>query len=1442
MSGSNIERLPKRVKLEQMNTTETINNYNITPETKSEIGASDDVSSVYNQLGEYTRIAKYARFLPELGRRETWTEQCDRVMDMHKTKYSHVLNSIKNEIEEARRAMLEKKVLGSQRALQFGGPSILKKNTRIYNCVATYVDRVSVFQQAMFVLLCGAGSGFSVQKKDIDRLPNIRPHTRGVKIFTPGDSIEGWSDAIGCLVSSYFISDQTFPEYFGYEVQFDLSNIRPKGSPISDTNGLAPGSAPLQRALSKISHIFERRIRRDKVKGRPVSRLTPRNAYDILMNISDAVLSGGVRRCLAVGSRVICERNGSATETRIENVKVGDKIFTHLGFHYVTAKFNQGKQDTLCIYMKGRILTCTPNHKIAIYRGENEEFKWVRAEDINTKTDKLICDSMAAVDILDITEGPNVETYDIEVKDIHAFICEGVIVHNSASIVIFSPDDKYMLNSKTGNWFIDNPQRARSNNSALLIRGETKREDFIRMFDSIKQFGEPGFIWADNDRTLFNPCFPIDTVIHTTEGNMFISDLINKPFYAVVDGMAYKSNTGFVKTGHRQVYNMTTVEGFHVEATDNHLFMVLNTNGQWCWKELNSIEPGQIVRLHNNSKRYEQSDVCNFAERIVSIKRLYSIDIQLCLINLGVYSVRSDNKYEYYTKGDIKKQHTHNGINLSNIYGTVVKSVVPSRVCDVYDCSVENIQVFNANGFYVHNCVEACLYGYDEEGRSGYQACVSGSTYLLTKDGRIKIRDAVDKVIEIWNGDEWSNVVPFITGVDKELYRVTTNDGSYIDCTDDHRFSVYNSETGSYDVCTIRDTSLVGRRLEETTVVYNKLDIFTPSDGNFDTKKITIVGDDILDIYFNRGKSDATFIRDIVNGTASGGTLCNGIDDSIFSLGCDTIVEYLSGWIEILSKKYISEYTITSDDVVVRDLQLLFKKIGINTKIVQQNNSINDTRKITQMIIFRSDIENKSITGRLKREPICDRNDMKLLNIREKIPQIVVSVEKLNGYHKTYCLSERKKNMCLFGNILTYQCNLSEINMAVIKTPDDFYRACRSASILGTLQAGYTDFGYLGSITQKIVEREALLGVSMTGMMDCPLSFDPVMLSNGVKIVRETNTQLAEKLGIRPASRLTCIKPAGTTSCILNTANGIHPRHSSRYFRRVQANKLEKTLEYFMSINPDAVEESVWSANKTDSVITFLCKSSDEAYTKREVKALDLLKKVKLVQKYWVNPGTVRSRLAQPYLRHNVSNTINVDDSEWTSVADFIYDNRKYFTGVALLSNNGDKDYQQAPFQAVLSHEELIKEYGDATMFASGLIVHSHEVWGDDNIPEQSESAKLYDACACFLGLGEKLEEIDFKNVCLNTVISKARKILDKKSWLARAEKFTQNFFGDPTDINNRKKTTYCLKDIDALHKWCKLERKYKQVDWELFREDRDNTYLSDIPACAGGYCELVRL
>jgi len=287
------------------------------------------------------------------------------------------------------------------------------------------------------------------------------------------------------------------------------------------------------------------------------------------------------------------------------------------------------------------------------------------------------------------------------------------------------------------------------------------------------------------------------------------------------------------------------------------------------------------------------------------------------------------------------------------------------------------------------------------------------------------------------------------------------------------------------------------------------------------------------------------------------------------------------------------------------------------------------------------------------------------------------------------------------GEVGWQVCNLTEINGGKILNKEDFRRAVRAATIIGTLQAGYTYFHYLTDVSRRIIRRERLLGVSVTGWMENPdVSLQPELQREMAQYAVEVNREFSAKIGIEPAARVTCTKPSGNSSLILGTSSGIHPHHYYRYFRRVQGSSTEQPLQFFKLFNPQAVESSVWSqqGEVKGEVITFCVEVPKSAMVKDDLGAIEFLKIVKSTYENWVLPGTAIPE-SSPGLTHNVSNTVKVAPDEWDAVSDFIYENRQCFSGISLIPAAGDKIYQQAPLEKIESPEdikkwnELVKNY-----------------------------------------------------------------------------------------------------------------------------------------------------
>jgi ribonucleoside-diphosphate reductase alpha chain len=270
-------------------------------------------------------------------------------------------------------------------------------------------------------------------------------------------------------------------------------------------------------------------------------------------------------------------------------------------------------------------------------------------------------------------------------------------------------------------------------------------------------------------------------------------------------------------------------------------------------------------------------------------------------------------------------------------------------------------------------------------------------------------------------------------------------------------------------------------------------------------------------------------------------------------------------------------------------------------------------------------------------------------------------------------------------------CNLTTISAAAAETKADFLELCRHAAVIGTLQAGYTQFDYLSPISRLITEREALLGVSICGILDRPdVLLDPAVLRAGAAVVKAVNAIVARALGIQPAARTTCVKPEGTASLLLGTSSGLHPHHAPRYFRRVQTNVHDPIYLHFRRTNPHMTETSVYDPNGRTELITFPVEGPDFGIYRDELSAVKHLEYIRLVQENWVKAGRRHERYS-PGLHHNVSCTVSVRPEEWAGVADFIWAHRHSFTGIALLQDCGDKVYAQAPREAVVTAADIEK-------------------------------------------------------------------------------------------------------------------------------------------------------
>jgi intein/homing endonuclease len=1079
----------------------------------------------------------YSRYDSSTKTYETWNESVERVMEMHRQKYKDKIDKhpkLLEYISFAQKAYEEKKILGAQRALQFGGDQLLKHMMKMYNCSSSYADRAEFFGEYFYILLCGSGAGFSVQKHHVAKLPNVILPSKQAKIHVVDDSIEGWASALDVLMSSYFDNGVKHTEYQNRKVLFDLKQIRKKGAFISG-GFKAPGPEPLRKALDKVDVIlYNAAIEKRKLK--------PIEVYDICMHTADAVLSGGVRR--------------------------------------------------------------------------------------------------------------------------------------SATICLFSLDDEEMINAKTGNWQQENEQRARSNNSVVLVRSTITFDKFNDVMQKVRGFGEPGFVFVDNTEQCFNPCVSGDTWVTTIDGPRQVKDIVDQPTKLLINGKFKEtSERGFWKTGTKPVYEITLYNGMKLKATDNHKMLTSDDD----WLEVKDL----IVNEH--SLQLSINDNSFSQQKLSKVKN----------VEWG-----TDNEHEY-------------GWLVGNLIGD---GTFESDQTVRWQYWNEDIELNKQTRNYLSSC------GLDEP-----KINRDYSSEQINHKGKIKIDLNNNYISTVYSSR-------FASKIEKELG---------IKRLEKHITSSCEKMSSSFV------KGLIGGLFDADGCIWGG-----PNNGLY--VGITQTNLSSLQIV-QRMLSRFGIVSNIYKERDAGPAL---LPDGN---GGEKYYECKTTWNLRICGRYM--------------VQKFFETVHITyPSKIDKYEKIIDTY-VKEPYVSKKLYESKIVSiNRVGVEDVYDCT----------VP--ATSCFDANGIVAHNCV-EIGMVPNFNGKSGWQGCNLAEINGAMCDTAELFYEACKAAAIIATLQAGYTDFKFVSDITKKIFDREALLGVSVTGWMNNPtVLFDEAVQKKGAAIVLRWNKKVAEMIGINPAARATCAKPAGNASVLLMTASGIGGEHSKRYFRNVQLNKETEVVNVIKARNPLMVEESIWSSGKDDFVVSFPSVSKEGSIYKKDLYGVKQLEKVKIAQQNWVEYGTNVDLCVDKTVRHNISNTIIVDD--WDEVERYIFENKDFFAGISLLSVYGDKIYYQAPFTEVLTHDEIVKKYNAASLFASGLIVDGLAVF--DNLWLACETANPDND-----GLGEDLS-VETHQTAL------------KSEWCRRFVKFADQYFN--SDFN---RCADCLKDVYLLHRWTKIQNNLLPIDWQ---------------------------
>jgi ribonucleoside-diphosphate reductase alpha chain len=306
-------------------------------------------------------------------------------------------------------------------------------------------------------------------------------------------------------------------------------------------------------------------------------------------------------------------------------------------------------------------------------------------------------------------------------------------------------------------------------------------------------------------------------------------------------------------------------------------------------------------------------------------------------------------------------------------------------------------------------------------------------------------------------------------------------------------------------------------------------------------------------------------------------------------------------------------------------------------------------------------------------------------------------------------------NPCAEINLKPNQfCNLCEINASDIETQEEYNARAKAAAFIGTLQASYTDFHYLRDIWRKTTEKEALLGIGMTGIASGAV-FN-LNMKEAAKVACDENERMAKVLGINKAARVTTVKPSGTTSLVLGTSSGIHAWHDDYYMRRIRLGKNEALYQYLAVYHPEMLEDDFFKP-EIQAVVSVPQRAPEGAITRSE-SAMDLLERIKTINKNWIKPGHRKGSNM-----HNVSATVTIKQDEWDTVGEWLYENKEYFTALSFLPEDLGT-YKQAPF------ETITKEEFDSAVSS----LHNVDL---SKVIEMADNTALMDQAACAGGACE---------------------------------------------------------------------------------------------------------
>ena len=708
--------------------------------------------------------------------------------------------------------------------------------------------------------------------------------------------------------------------------------------------------------------------------------------------------------------------------------------------------------------------------------------------------------------------------------------------------------------------------------------------------------------------------------------------------------------------------------------------------------------------------------------------------IKLLLNNGNSITLTPDHVLKTSDMRNIRAEDSLNEILFSVKGDYHVIQIVKVGKQKVFDFTAPNVHWGFVNDLLVHNCGEQTLESFE-------LCCVTGDTRIQTKSGVPRIADVINKEVKVWNGDHWSNVIPFLAAKEKEIYRVHISDGSYLDCTSDHKWHIRPSTARIFRSVETKDLKL-GDYVVPFEIDKEYGGIYEPNafeyglfsgDGYIDKiyPMVSICGEksklkdlDVKGTWYKEQIKEGykepynrLNLKDVIDLQLAEhlNDKSRGLPNIIFSWDRESILEFIAGLIEtdgnLCHQVNTDNYRIFGNEEKIRDLQILLRRIGINHSTIYSAGEAGEetnygTRNYTIYCLYIPSYECGEIPTRIKkafrigpRYAINNRHpEGKLIDRARK--QKIIKVEKLIKHQSVYCFTEPLNHMGVFGNVLTYQC-LVETFPSRHESYEEFQDTLKHAYLYSK---SVTLVNTHWQETNAVMLKNRRMGISQTGIIEAFVKHGRRTIlewcSRAYNYLQELDEQYSGWLCIPRSIKITTVKPSGTVSLLPGVPPGIHYPHSEYYIRRIRISKNSDLIEHIRNAGYK-IEDDSYSPNTVVAEFPIHEKYFDRS--KNEVSIWEQAENAAAYQKYWSD--------------NQVSITITFQKEEADQIKNVLecYEDKLKSVSFLPIKEHG---YKQAPY------EEITKEQYDE-------IISKLKPFNLDDTKDRAIGEKFCDSDVC---------------------------------------------------------------------------------------------------------------